>query len=83
LEQLLCCFLYRHLAGALEDGCLMERTAFCVLSVRMVYAAACALENSPTPGHAALAEAARMYSSEIEYSDQNVNDLLDMLAEME
>ena len=61
----------------------MERAAFSVLSVRMVYAAACALENSPSPGLAALAEAARMYSSEIEYSDQNVNDLLDMLAEME
>lgn len=83
LEQLLCCFLYRHLAGALEDGCLMERAAFSVLSVGMIFTAACALENSPTPGLAALAEAARMYSSETEYSDQNVQTLLELLEEME
>lgn len=35
-EQLLCYFLYRHLAGALDDGCFAARTAFAVLSTRIV-----------------------------------------------
>ena len=75
-EQLLVYFLYRHLAPALEDGMTAARTAFAVLSTRMVCAMAQAIaENGEvTLGH--LAEAARLYSSEIEYSEENLDDIL-------
>lgn len=75
-EQLLMYFLYRHLAPALEDGMFAARTAFAVLSTRIICAMASALsEKEPlTPDH--LAEAARLYSSEIEYSEENTADIL-------
>ena len=76
LEQLLVYFLYRHLAPSPEDGMLAARTAFAVLSTRMICAMAAAIaENAEvSPDH--LAEAARLYSSEIEYSEENLDDLL-------
>lgn len=77
LEQLFCYFAFRHLAGALEDGCYRQRLLFCILSVQMVWAAACALGKSA--GKEQLLEAARMYSSEIEYSSENMDQLLFLL----
>ncbi len=71
-EQLLVYFLYRHLPGALEDGRYQERVAFCLLSVRMI---AALLPRDASMED--LIEAARLYSSEIEYSDENVQALLD------
>ncbi len=73
LEQLAVCFVYRHLADALEDGRLRERLLFAVLSVQMLrrlYAA------NP---QISLAELARMYSAEIEYSEENTEMLLEEL----
>ncbi|MBR4082428.1 MAG: flagellin lysine-N-methylase [Clostridia bacterium] len=69
LEQLLWYFLYRHIPGALEDDDVAGRIALCVMSVIMVRDAALA-------GKLPLAEAARMYSAEIEYSDENISALL-------
>jgi len=72
-EQLLVYFAYRHLSEGLYDGQLAERMAFCVLSVQMISAlcGVCGLSA---------AEAARMYSAEIEYSDENIQKLLDVLS---
>lgn len=73
LEQLAVYFVYRHLADALEDGRLRERLLFAVLSVQMLrrlYAA------NP---QISLAELARMYSAEIEYSEENTEMLLEEL----
>ncbi len=72
-EQLLVYFVYRHLSEALYDGQLRERLAFCVLSEAMI-GGLCAVSGLPA------AEAARMYSAEIEYSDENIQALLDVLA---
>ena len=72
LEQLAVYLLFRHLPGALEDGDLAGRAAFCVLSVRVI-AALCPEECSG----GTLAEIVRMYSAEIEYSQQNIDALLD------
>ena len=72
LEQLAVYLLFRHLPGALEDGDLAGRAAFCVLSVRVI-AALCPEECSD----GTLAEIVRMYSAEIEYSQQNIDALLD------
>lgn len=67
LEQLLCYLLFRHLAGALEDGDLQGRVAYCCLMWKLLRHM---LRDD-------LPELARMYSSEIEYSDENMDAILD------
>ena len=76
LEQLLVYFIYRHLAPAAEDGMFAARTAFAVLSTRMVCAMASAIAENGEITFGDLTEAARLYSSEIEYSEENMDDLL-------
>ncbi len=76
LEQFGAYLLFRHLPAALEDGDAPLHTAFCVLSVRVVgwmckAKPDCSLED--------LMEFARLYSSEIEYSQENMDALLDSL----
>lgn len=73
LEQLAVYFVYRHLADALEDGRLRERLLFAVLSVQMIRRLFAANPQ------ASLAEIARMYSAEIEYSEENMEMLLEEL----
>lgn len=70
--------LYRHLPGALEDGDIPGRVAFCVLSTRLLMAL-CAAKPGCTM--ADLIEFARMYSAEIEYDEDNIAALLDALWE--
>lgn len=67
LEQLLCYLLFRHLAGALEDGDVQGRVSYCCL---MWYLLRQMLRND-------LPEIARLYSSEIEYSDENMEAILE------
>lgn len=73
LEQLLCYFLYRHLPGALEDDDVPGRMALCAFATRCVRDAAL---SAGIP----LAEAARMFSAEVEYSEENIGALLDAMA---
>ncbi len=78
-EQLAVYFVYRHLAGALEDGQLSARVAFSVRSVQIIRLL-CKLyfsEHGDLP-ITAVAEFARLYSSEIEYSQENMDALLDL-----
>lgn len=75
LENAATYFTYRHLAGALEDGLLTERIRFIVLSVLMLAALA-----EDTNDFDELVEIARLYSAEIEYSDQNVDLILQYLS---
>jgi len=75
-EQLLVYFVFRHLSESLYDGMLRQRIAFAVLSTRMIDAICTATGESAC-------EIARMYSSEIEYSDENIALLLDILAASE
>lgn len=67
LEQLLCYLMYRHLPGALEDGDVQGRVAYCCLMVQLLRHM---LRDD-------LPELARMYSSEIEYSNENLDALLE------
>ncbi|MBQ5588740.1 MAG: flagellin lysine-N-methylase [Anaerotignum sp.] len=81
-EQLLVYFLYRQLPFALDDGEYEGRAAFCVLSYRMIRALChvhAVLHNGICLDD--LVEIARQYSAEIEYSDENVEALLDALFE--
>ena len=77
-EQLVCYFLYRYLTAE-DDGrpaLLQVRVAFAVQSVMLIHAIV-RVTGQPTPE--ALAEVARLYSSEIEYSEENLERFLDLL----
>lgn len=81
LEQLLVYFLYRHMAGAYDDGDAPGRAALAALSLRLIYLlGAVQFAQSGQFSTDDTAELARMYSSEVEYSDENVDALLDALA---
>lgn len=69
-EQLLYYFVFRHFAEGLYDRKFAERAAFAVLSFYMIQEAA---------KQVGIYEAARLYSSEIEYSDKNIGALLDVI----
>lgn len=69
-EQLLVYFLYRHLSDA-ED--LAKAAGFAVLSVRMI-AFLCTVTQA---SEAEMIEICRLYSSEIEYSEENTSFLKD------
>ena len=77
-EQFCVYLLYRHLPGALEDDDIPGRVAFCVLSTRVLMALCAAKEDCTM---ADLLDFARMYSAEIEYSEDNIAALLDALWE--
>ena len=78
LEQFCVYLLYRHLPGALDDEDIPGRVALCVLSTRALMALCTATENCTMDD---LLNFARMYSAEIEYSEDNINALLDALWE--
>lgn len=80
-ENLLCCFLYRHLAGALDDGNLSVHAAFCVHGVQFLWALyrTCAKEHAGFDVDLAL-NLVRQYATEIEYSAENLEAVLDALS---
>ena len=78
LEQLICCLLYRHLPGALEDGDISGRIRFCALMWHMI-ARLCAQNACMSLDD--LVELTRLYSSEIEYSNENTCAILDRIAQ--
>ena len=71
-EQLLIYFIYRQLADGIYDGRLNERIKLAILSLNMILSIS---EACKMP----LFEVARAYSSEIEYSEENIETLLDIL----
>ena len=71
-RNLLNYFLFRHFFIALDDGDIASKAAFAVLSTRMIMALGLSLGGE-------IAEWARMYSSEIEYSDENLDAVFDEL----
>lgn len=80
-EQLAVYFVYRHLADSLDDDRLAERIKFVVLSCKMIYLL-CAVHYIKN-GHISvddMAEIARVYSSEVEYSDDNMEKLFEVLS---
>lgn len=77
LEQLLVYFLFRHAAGAVDSFDLAARAAFAVHAVWMICGLT-ALRNEKD-SFEALVDTARMYSSEVEYSDENLGAILDEL----
>ena len=78
LEQAGVCFLYRHLSAALDDGDVASKAAFAALSVKLLWALF-VREGGSTLSE--LVELARMYSGEIEYSEENLQAVFDWLAQ--
>lgn len=81
-EQLLVYFLYRHVAAAQDEWDIAARALFSVHATKFI-AAMCAA-NLPDGRDCTLediVEISRMYSSEIEYSDENIQAILDELME--
>ena len=81
-EQLLCYFIYRHLADSLDDDRLWERVVFSVQSY-FIIRSLCAVHYSKNGSLSVenIAEFARLYSSEIEYSEDNMEKLLDVMSQ--
>ena len=76
-------FLFRHLPGSLEDDRFAERAAFAVLSCRMIrWMCVGILMETGTLTLEDMAECARLYSSEYEYSDENTEYLLDCIGSL-
>ncbi|MBO5778784.1 MAG: flagellin lysine-N-methylase [Clostridia bacterium] len=76
-EQLIAYFLYRHLFGAIEDGRYSERIAFALLSAHIILSIASAVGGDDLD--ATLIDTARAYSAEVEYDEDNVQALLNLL----
>jgi len=83
LEQLLVYLLWRHLPAALDDGDLRGRIAF-VLFIWQLLRDMIAVfsEKRGSFDIEDAVELARLYSSEIEYSDENIGAILDQLHAM-
>ncbi len=81
-EQLMVYLLYRHLPAALEDGDLTGRVAYAALIWKLLRRM-CAVHKTlhGRIGMDSLIELCRMYSSEIEYSDENMAAILEALYE--
>ena len=79
-EQLLIYFLYRHVSTALDDGDVSSKAAFAVLSVRLLFSLGALhllLHGEFTVEDQI--ELCRLYSAEVEYSDDNMDALFDAL----
>lgn len=78
-EQLLVYFTYRHLADSLDDGRFIARVQFAVQSYRMIkWISAMHFNRYGSIDIETVAEIARIYSAEIEYSTDNIDALLDI-----
>ena len=76
-EQLLVYFIFRHLADGLYDGNLRERIAFSILSVMMIdFLLSSHLKKQGIINIEDIIEISRLYSLEIEYSEDNIKTLL-------
>lgn len=73
LKNLMIYFIYRHLGECVYDGNFNGRLLFAIISCYMI-SELCKIGYN-------IEEVARMYSSEIEYSDENLNKLIDLLQE--
>jgi lysine-N-methylase len=79
-EQLAIYFLFRHFADGLNDGLCPERAAFAVHATRLLLGLMTqAAMRDGTLSMPEAVELVRMYSSEIEYDEENINTLLEQM----
>ncbi len=78
-EKILIYFTYRHLSDALDDGLYVERAHFIVLSYRIIEILCKAhIKRCGNITNEEICNIARMYSSEIEYSQENIDAILNL-----
>ena len=80
-EQLFVYFVYRHLSDSVYDGRFRERLLFCIISCDIIFDL-CGLRKIIN-GYINLndfVDIARMYSAEIEYSEDNTECLIKYLS---
>ncbi len=80
-EQLLIYFTYRHLSGFLDDGRLSQRANFIIFSYKTIETL-CKYHLSVNNNieYSDIVEYARLYSSEIEYSEENIEAILEFFS---
>ena len=79
-EQFCIYFIFRHFAKAISKEDLVSRLRFVVLAYYILYTAgACIFSTTSDFSFETQIDIARMFSSEIEYSDENLNIILDEL----
>lgn len=81
-EQIAVYFIYRHIAEGIYDGMMKERVTFAILSTVLLNEI-CILKKSDygVVSFDDLMEFSRLYSAEIEYSEENLRAILDNLSE--
>lgn len=80
-ENLACYFIYRHLADGLYEGDIPQRVMFAVsacLVLSMIFSLQ--LKKTGVLSYENVCEYARMFSSEVEYSEENMEYLLDNIS---
>lgn len=77
-QQLACYFIFRHFPIAMWDGEVAARIKFMLAGVYIIGAILSMQKASTTEE---MAEIARMYSAEVEYSEENTDMLLNFLKE--
>jgi len=76
-EQLAVYFVFRHLAEAMWDGMYAERIGFALLSCYCIGAlSASYIKEKGTVSMETMIDIVRMYSSEVEYSEENMETIL-------
>lgn len=82
-EQLLVYLAYRHILGEGKADEFIERVYFCILSYRLIFAlGATAFEEKGSFSVEDQIELCRMFSAEIEYSDENIEIILDEISSL-
>ena len=75
LEQLCIYFIYRHLPSTIYGGNLSAIIGFSVLATIFIYTLSVSAIHRYQAFDDALCDVARMFSSEIEYSDENLEEI--------
>lgn len=79
-EQLLCYLIYRHFANAPDMEDAAARAAFAALGHKIIFAIGAVIwADKGNFDFSEQAELCRLFSAEIEYSDENLHTLFDML----
>lgn len=78
-EQLIVYFIFRHLYEGVWDGFIKERILFSILGMNMVITL---FLSSETKSFEKLIEISRWFSSEVEYSENNIQDILNEIVNL-
>ena len=82
-DDLLEYFLFRHLPGSLDDGRIKARVLFSILATLLIaWIGHAHFLREKHFSQEDLVELSRMFSSEIEYSDENVDLILEEIGRL-